>query len=75
MEKRRYTGNETFQILVWNFSVRQIIEEWEEREIATDLRLRRAKTRGHTVIETKDVLFANSIRQWHPGCQVFIKDK
>lgn len=72
--ERRYTGKETFQLLLHNHSVRQVVEEWVSRDIQTDLRLRRAKTRGHTVIETKDVMFANNIRQWHPECQVFIKE-
>ena len=68
-----YQGTETFQILVKNHEVRSIVDDWVERNIPTDLRVRRAKTRGHTVIETKDVMFANNVRMWYPGCQINIK--
>lgn len=49
------------------------MEEWLERNIQADIRFRRAKTKGCIVIETKDVLFASRITQWHPGCKVNIK--
>ncbi len=69
-----YKGTETFQLLVKNFDSRAIIDDWLERNIQTDIRIRRAKTPGHVVIETKDVMFANSVRMFHPGCQVHIKE-
>lgn len=70
---KQYTGRERFLLLVKNDEARSIVADWAERNIQSDLRLRRAKTRGHTVIETTDVVFANSIMQWYPGAQVVIK--
>lgn len=69
-----YKGTETFQILVKSHEAKGILESWVDKNLETDLRFRRAKTKGHTVIETKDVLFANYIRNWYPGCQVNIKE-
>lgn len=62
----------TFQILVDNWSLGGIVEDWYERHETCDLRLRKAKTNGHTVIETKGVMFASRIVQWHPGVKVNI---
>jgi hypothetical protein len=68
-----YTGNEVFQILIKKSEARDIVEDWAERNMDCDLRLRKAKTHGHVVIELKDVVYANNIRIWHPGCQIEIK--
>lgn len=51
-----------------------MVEDWAERGVESDLRLRKAKTKGHIVIETRDMIFASRIRQWHPSCKVNIKD-
>lgn len=69
-----YKGNETFQILVKGHEAKGVLETWVDRNLETDLRFRKAKTRGHVVIETKDVLFANHVRLWYPGCQINIKE-
>lgn len=68
-----YTGNEIFLILIKKSEARDIVEDWAERNMDCDLRLRKAKTRGYVVIELKDVVYANNIRIWHPGCQIKIK--
>lgn len=68
-----YKGTEIFQILIKGCEANGILEYWIDKNLKTDLRFRRAKTRGHVVIETKDVLFANYIRRWYPGCQINIK--
>lgn len=68
-----YKGTEIFQILIKGCEANGILESWIDKNLETDLRFRRAKTRGHVVIETKDVLFANYIRRWYPGCQINIK--
>ena len=52
----------------------EVARDWADRNIESDLRLRKAKTRGHIVIETKDVMFARNIQVWHPSCKVNIKD-
>ena len=69
-----YKGTETFQLLVKSANARSVIEEWTEREIQSDLRVRRAKTKGHVVIETKDVMFASLIQRYYPNCKVNIKE-
>lgn len=74
MELKNYKGTETFQLLVKATDAVGIVDDWVERNIQADLRLRRAKTRGHVVIETHDVVFAQAIRAWHPSCQVNIKE-
>ena len=59
-----YTGTEVFQIL---------LDDWLERNIQSDLKVRRAKMPGHVVIETGDVLFARNVLIWNPSCKVNIK--
>lgn len=73
MENKQYTGKETFQLLIKNICAAAVVDEWVERDIQSDLRIRRAKTKGHVVMETKDVMFARQIQMWHPHCQVNIK--
>lgn len=63
-----YTGNEVFQILIKKSEARDIVEYCAERNMECDLRFRKAKTHGHVVVELKDVVYANNIRIWHPGC-------
>lgn len=73
MENKQYTGKETFQLLIKNICAASVVDEWVERDIQSDLRIRRAKTKGHVVMETNDVMFARQIQMWHPHCQVNIK--
>lgn len=68
-----YTGNEVFQILIKKSEARDIVEDWADRNMEFDLRFRKAKTRGHVVVELKDVVYANNIRMWHPNCKIQIK--
>ena len=70
-----YTRKELYQILLKKSELRGIIEDWDERNIQCDLCIRRAKTNGHVVVETRDVMFANNIQRWHPGCKVNIKQE
>ena len=69
-----YKGTETFQLLVKKSEACSIINEWAERDIQTDVRLRRAKTLGHVVVETKDVVFSAYVQRNWPSCQVNIKE-
>ena len=69
-----YKGTETFQLRVKNQDARSVIEEWLERNVQTDIKVRRAKTRGHIVVETKDVIFSAFVQRNYPGCQVDIKE-
>lgn len=72
--KKMEWENKLYQLLLKNEEVAAVVDDWAERNIQSDLRIRRAKTRGHAVVETRDVMFANNIRIWHPSCQVNIKD-
>ncbi len=66
--------NKLYQLLLTGSEAASVVDDWTACNIESDLRLRRAKTKGHIVIETRDVMFANRIRQWHPSCKVNIKD-
>ena len=39
-------GNKLFQLLLKGSEAAGVVDEWVERNIESDLRLRRAKTRG-----------------------------
>ena len=45
-----YTGTEVFQILMDGNTSRAVLDDWLERNIQSDLKVRRAKTPGHVVI-------------------------
>lgn len=66
--------NKLYRLLLRYDEAVAVVEDWAARGIESDLRLRRAKTKGHIVIETIDVVYASHIRQWHPLCKVNIKD-
>ena len=63
-----------YQLLLTISEAVAVAEDWAERDMESDLRLRKAKTKGHVVIETRDVMFARNIQVWHPSCKVNIKD-
>ena len=67
--------NKLYQLLLAKDEAAAVVEDWAERGVESDLRLRKAKTKGHIVIETRDVIFASRIRQWHPSCKVNIKEQ
>lgn len=66
--------NKLYQLLLPKDEAAEVARDWADRNIESDLRLRKAKTRGHIVIETRDVMFARNILSWHPSCKVNIKD-
>lgn len=61
-----------YLMLLPNDRVADVLEDWLARNLACNLTLRRAKTKGHTVIETSDVIFAARIQQWHRYLKVHI---
>lgn len=69
-----YIVNETILLLVKSDAARVILDDWLDEGVESDIRIRRAKTAGHVVIETHDVLFATRIRRYHPGCKVHMKE-
>ena len=66
--------NKLYQLLLPNAEAAEVAGEWAERGTESDLRLRKARTKGHIVIETRDVMFARYIVAWHPSCKVNIKN-
>ena len=66
--------NKLYQLLLPKDEAAEVARDWAERNIESDLRLRKANTRGHIVVETRDVMFARNIQVWHPSCKVNIKD-
>ena len=74
MDVRDYcAGKLVFQLLVKDFETRSVVDEWVARRIETDLRIRKAKTRGCRVVETVDILFANYVRSHYKDCKVNVK--
>ena len=67
-------NDKLYQLLLKGHEAAAVVDDWVERNIASDLRLRRAKTPGHIVVETRDVMYARNIQIWHPSCKVNIKD-
>ena len=74
MDNQLYKGTETFQLLIPADSSRSVIEEWMERGVQSDIRLRRARTRGCVVVETRDVMFAAFVQRGYRVLRVNIKD-
>ena len=72
--KKMEWENKLYQLLLRKEEAVAVVDDWAERNIRSDLRLRRAKTPGHVVVETRDVMFARNIQLWHPGCKVHIKE-
>ena len=68
-----YTGHETFQLMVKKELLRGVVEEWAERNLACDLRIRRARTPGYGVLETKDLMFARSVLLYYGAERVAIR--
>lgn len=66
--------NKLYQILLKGHATAAVVEDWVEQNLESDLKLRKAKTKGYVVIETRDVLFARKIQIWHPDCKVNIKE-
>lgn len=60
-----------FQLLISSMSASTVVDDWYDSSHAADLRIRRAKTKGHVVIETTDVLFAQRLLLRY-GCKVNI---
>lgn len=60
-----------YQLLINSMSARHVVDDWYETSHAADIRIRRAKTKGHVVIETTDTLFAKRLLLRY-GCKVNI---
>jgi hypothetical protein len=69
-----YPSGTVFQLLLKNPEATSIVNEWLEMNRQADLRIRRAKTPGHVVIETTEALFASHVIQWWPHVKVNVKE-
>lgn len=61
---------EKYMILLDRDSTESVLEHWLATEQDCDLRLRRAKTPEHFVLEVTDPIFAAGIVQWYPTARV-----
>ena len=69
-----YPQGTVFQLLLKSQEATGVVNEWLEMNRQADLRIRRAKTHGHVVIETTEVIFAGHIIQWWPDTKVNVKE-
>ncbi len=69
--ERAYRDGDTIYILMDGSVACGVMEDWVDRNYACDLIVHRSrKNRGKMVIETKDVMWAARIIQWHKCDQV-----
>ena len=59
-----YIVNESILLLVNSAAARVILDDWLDEGVESDIRIRRAKTAGHVVIETTMCY----LRQGSAGC-------
>ena len=74
MSGQIYPDGTVFQLLVKGSTAASIVNEWWDTCIRADIRVRRAKTQGHVVIETTDPVFASHVIQVWKGTKVNIKE-
>ncbi len=61
-----YQAGDIIYILMKKSSVESVVNEWAEGNWECDLKVRRSqKNKGHVVIETTDVFWANRIMRWY----------
>jgi len=68
-----YREGDTVQLLVKSQYIGTVMTDWVERSMEADIRVRRAKTRGCVVIETRNVMYASYVVRWYPDVEVHIK--
>ena len=71
---RTYPQGTVFQLLLKGKEAARVVEEWFTMNRQADLRIRRAKTHGHVVVETTELLFASHVLTWWPGININIKE-
>lgn len=69
-----YPKGTVFQLLLKGSEAARVVEEWWDTTARADLRVRKAKTKGHTVIETEDMMFTSHVLNWWPGTKINIKE-
>ncbi len=71
---RTYPQGTVFQLLMKGSDAARVVEEWWDTSARADLRIRKAKTKGCTVIETEDVMFTSHVLSWWPGTKINVKE-
>ncbi len=70
-----YRDGDIVQLLIPIDHAAQVLEDWARYDYEADLRVRRARTEGCVVIETKSVIYASYVMQWYPDVRVHFKQK
>lgn len=70
-----YHPGDIIQLLLHGSHAANVMTEWWETNRTSDLRWRRAKTKGCAVLETTDLMFAAHIVQWYKETKVNIKHR
>lgn len=74
LSKRDYRPGDTIYILLKKIQAESVMEEWLDGGWSCDLRIRRSqKTKGHVVLETKDLMFAVRCIRYHEYERVVYK--
>jgi len=63
-----------FQLLLKGRDAALVINEWWEASIQADVRVRKAKTQGHVVIETTDPVFTSHVIKLWRDTKINIKE-
>ncbi|MBR1463472.1 MAG: RNA polymerase subunit sigma [Prevotella sp.] len=74
MNGKVYPKGTVFQLLLSGRVAASVINEWWEASTQTDVRIRKAKTKGCFVLETEDTIFVAHIIKLWPGTKVNIKE-
>lgn len=69
-----YKEGTVFQLLLKGSAAASVINEWWEASIQADVRVRKAKTQGHVVLETTDPVFASHIIKLWRDTKINIKE-
>ena len=71
---RTYPQGTVFLLLMKGSDAARVVEEWWDTSARADLRIRKAKTKGCTVIETEDMMFTSHVLSWWPGTKINVKE-
>lgn len=74
MNGKVYPEGTVFQMLLKGCIASIVINEWWEASIQADVRVRRAKTPGHIVLETTDPVFTSHIVKLWRDTKINIKE-
>lgn len=73
IRREEWKDGDVIQLLVGKASLGELMEDWLWRSDEADVRVRRAKTEGCVVIETRYPLYAAFVVKHYKGVEVNIK--